>query len=121
MEIYSRILAIRNSRKQILKIRTAGEETKEWRDPILVKDWNTVLFYRLTSPKEGVGFSSRLLLEMHHSKPIYYNGKEVKGIMDGSAATEVVDKFLKREKWLEQWPVIYNVYGKPAWMDYSVC
>ena len=35
--------------------------------------------------------------------------------MDGSAATEVVDNS-QREKWHGTMPVIYNVYGKPAWI-----
>ena len=36
--------------------------------------------------------------------------------MDGSATTEVVDNSFKREKWHGTMPVIYNVYGKPAWI-----
>lgn len=49
-------------------------------------------------PKEGVdsalGYS---LVDARTGKLYYYNGKEVKGIMDGSAATEVVDNSFKRE------------------------
>ncbi|MDA1978984.1 DUF3981 domain-containing protein [Bacillus cereus] len=67
--------------------------------------------------KEGVdsalGYS---LIDARTGKLYYYNGKEVKGIMDGSAASEVVDNSFKREKWHGTMPVIYNVYGKPSWI-----
>ncbi len=51
-----------------------------------------ITFTDFTSPKEGVdsalGYS---LIDARTGKLYYYNGKEVKGIMDGSAASEVVD------------------------------
>ncbi|EDZ50043.1 conserved domain protein [Bacillus cereus AH1134] len=91
--------------------------TKEGVTPIFGKDGTLYYFTDFTSPKEGVdsalGYS---LVDARTGKLYYYNGKEVKGIMDGSAATEVVDNSFKREKWHGTMPVIYNVYGKPAWI-----
>ncbi|EMA6344076.1 DUF3981 domain-containing protein [Bacillus cytotoxicus] len=91
--------------------------TKEGVTPIFGKDGTLYYFTDFTSPKEGVdsalGYS---LVDARTGKLYYYNGKEVKGIMDGSAATEVVDNSFKREKWHGTMPVIYNVYGKPSWI-----
>lgn len=91
--------------------------TKEGVTPIFGKDGKLYYFTDFTSPKEGVdsalGYS---LVDARTGKLYYYNGKEVKGIMDGSAATEVVDNSFKREKWHGTMPVIYNVYGKPSWI-----
>lgn len=91
--------------------------TKEGVTPIFGKDGTLYYFTDFTSPKEGVdsalGYS---LIDARTGKLYYYNGKEVKGIMDGSAASEVVDNSFKREKWHGTMPVIYNVYGKPSWI-----
>lgn len=91
--------------------------TKEGVTPIFGKDGKLYYFTDFTSPKEGVdsalGYS---LVDARTGKLSYFNGDQVKGIMDGSAAEEVVDNSFKREKWHGTMPVIYNVYGKPSWV-----
>lgn len=91
--------------------------TKEGVTPIFGKDGKMYYFTDFTSPKEGVdsalGYS---LIDARTGKLTYFNGEQVKGIMDGSAAKEVVDNSFKREKWHGTMPVIYNVYGTPSWV-----
>lgn len=91
--------------------------TKEGVTPIFGKDGKLYYFTDFTSPKKGVdsalGYS---LVDARTGKLSYFNGEQVKGIMDGSAAKEVVDNSFKREKWHGTMPVIYNIYGKPAWV-----
>ena len=77
--------------------------TKEGVTPIFGKDGTLYYFTDFTSPKEGVdsalGYS---LVDARTGKLYYYNGKEVKGIMDGSAATEVVDNSLRERNGMGQ-------------------
>ncbi|MEI5905974.1 DUF3981 domain-containing protein [Bacillus spongiae] len=85
--------------------------------PIFSKDGKMYYFTDFTSPKEGVDSAlGYALIDARSGVLSYYNGELVKGIMDGSAANEVVDNTFKKEKWHGTMPVIYNVYGKPSWV-----
>ncbi|MGF7535091.1 DUF3981 domain-containing protein [Bacillus mexicanus] len=91
--------------------------TKEGVTPIFDKNGKMLFFSDFTSPKEGVdsalGYS---LVDAETGKLTYYDGDKVKGIMDGSAAQEVVDNTFKKEKWKGTMPVLYNIYGEATWM-----
>ncbi|MDX8361545.1 DUF3981 domain-containing protein [Cytobacillus sp. IB215316] len=91
--------------------------TYEGVTPIFGKSGKMYYFTDFTSPKEGVdsalGYS---LIDARTGELNYYNGELVKGVMDGSAAEEVVDNTFKKEKWHGTMPVIYNVYGEPSWV-----
>ncbi|RNA69874.1 hypothetical protein [Alteribacter keqinensis] len=60
-----------------------------------------------------VGFS---MINARTGEMTYYGGQEARGILNGNAARDRVDRAFEREQWIGTQPVLYSVYGQYTWV-----
>ncbi|PYZ97747.1 hypothetical protein CR205_03910 [Alteribacter lacisalsi] len=60
-----------------------------------------------------VGFS---MVNARTGEMTYYGGQEARGILNGNAARDRVDRAFEREQWVGTQPVLYSIYGQYTWV-----
>ncbi|TMW72950.1 type II secretion system protein M [Alteribacter natronophilus] len=60
-----------------------------------------------------VGFS---MVNARTGEMTYYGGQEARGILNGNAARDRVDRAFERERWVGTQPVLYSIYGQYTWV-----
>ncbi|WP_096439311.1 hypothetical protein [Alteribacter populi] len=60
-----------------------------------------------------VGFS---MVNARTGEMTYYGGEDARGILNGNAARDRVDRAFEREQWVGTQPVLYSIYGQYTWV-----